>query len=669
MVPLEDFSLIWKRHHINRLDFLLQDRILSQSDQRFLQEVSHEIKTFSDRTPKSQRTVLIFPVVNSYHRFLIHKIVESFPELHSFSIGQDPYRRTVVTKVDRIDQEETWFMSAPRPQSSRGRGRGRAGGQSVNINATQDQSPQDNNNVSPAGVNRQRKKKPEVQRYVPRGRRLLNQQEEDTHVEQIDSLDSSAGDNFASSKEGSGRNSTDAIPEQLPSRISKKRTKNEVYVPPGRRSAGEPDNSVSSGSDKEVRQFEDVHAGATESVECCKQKSANERNNERREPSEEIVMGENSRAEEQSRNDFHHKMESQQEEEEGMEACEESACVDDCVEQNMKEKVENISESERTCLPVESDKTAGVMESESHIEVENEDDTPLNWDDDVEDEFSKEREDSESRLKAKADMNAGGIVQAAQVNESKSEVKKIKLKKKKKSKALNEGKGEEEAGTVEKKGKKKSSRSNITVFDMMNMNELREEKTEEGEKKAETKVEEVTERKVEETVPKGENSEREAGEEDSWDTMFDDDGECVDPSAMDELTKTVGKVKIEKATINYLDFKPKEPDYDDMNHVIEIFDFPAEFKTEDLMSVFSQFKNKGFDIKWVDDTHALGVFSSVIAAQDALKMIHPLCKVGPLSESSKACKAKARKCVECYLMLLVMEEKWTSHLFEVTIKI
>ena len=232
-------------------------------------------------------------------------------------------------------------------------------------------------------------------------------------------------------------------------------------------------------------------------MECCKQKSANEGNNEGRESSEEIVMGE-SRAEEQSGNDFVcDKMESQQEKEEGMEACEESACVDDCVEQNMKKKVESISESERTCLPVESDKTAGVMESESHIEVENDDDTPLNWDDDVEDEVSKEREDSESRLKAKEDMNAGGIVQAAQVNESKSEVKKIKLKKKKKSKALNEGKGEEEAGTVEKKGKKKSSRSNITVFDMMNMNELREEKTEEGEKKVETKVEEVTERKVE----------------------------------------------------------------------------------------------------------------------------------------------------------------------------
>ena len=38
-----------------------------------------------------------------------------------------------------------------------------------------------------------------------------------------------------------------------------------------------------------------------------------------------------------------------------------------------------------------------------------------------------------------------------------------------------------------------------------------------------------------ETVPKGDNSDREADEEDSWDTMFDDDGECVDPSAMDEV--------------------------------------------------------------------------------------------------------------------------------------
>lgn len=30
------------------------------------------------------------------------------------------------------------------------------------------------------------------------------------------------------------------------------------------------------------------------------------------------------------------------------------------------------------------------------------------------------------------------------------------------------------------------------------------------------------------------------------------------------------------------------------------------------------FRSKGFDIKWVDDTHALGVFSSVIAGKQTL---------------------------------------------------
>lgn len=38
--------------------------------------------------------------------------------------------------------------------------------------------------------------------------------------------------------------------------------------------------------------------------------------------------------------------------------------------------------------------------------------------------------------------------------------------------------------------------------------------------------------------------------------------------------------------------------------------FPIEFKTPDLMMIFSEYKDSGYDIKWVDDTHALVVFSS-----------------------------------------------------------
>lgn len=140
-------------------------------------------------------------------------------------------------------------------------------------------------------------------------------------------------------------------------------------------------------------------------------------------------------------------------------------------------------------------------------------------------------------------------------------------------------------------------------------------------------------------------------DEETWDTMFDDNGDCLDPSAMEELTRTVGKVKIQKSKkINYLDYKPKnksaELDYTEYGHIIEIYDFPAEFVTRDLIMAFQAFMSRGFDLKWVDDTHALGVFSSSIAAQDALNIMHPLLKVCPLSQATPQSKAKARRCTE-----------------------
>ncbi|XP_071985835.1 coiled-coil domain-containing protein R3HCC1L isoform X3 [Engystomops pustulosus] len=99
---------------------------------------------------------------------------------------------------------------------------------------------------------------------------------------------------------------------------------------------------------------------------------------------------------------------------------------------------------------------------------------------------------------------------------------------------------------------------------------------------------------------------------------------------------------------NYYDYDPKEPDMDDpeLSHVIEIYDFPAEFKTEDLLRAFSSYQKKGFDVKWVDDTHALGVFSSPITARDALSSKNPMVKVRPLSQATRASRAKARSCAD-----------------------
>lgn len=100
---------------------------------------------------------------------------------------------------------------------------------------------------------------------------------------------------------------------------------------------------------------------------------------------------------------------------------------------------------------------------------------------------------------------------------------------------------------------------------------------------------------------------------DDWESLFDDNGECLDPKIIDEISASVGKVTITKPKCDYKSYQSPAPinlDAEEFPHVLEISNFPVEFKTPDLMMLFSQYKETGFDIKWVDDTHALAVFSS-----------------------------------------------------------
>ncbi|CAL1608614.1 unnamed protein product [Knipowitschia caucasica] len=80
---------------------------------------------------------------------------------------------------------------------------------------------------------------------------------------------------------------------------------------------------------------------------------------------------------------------------------------------------------------------------------------------------------------------------------------------------------------------------------------------------------------------------------------------------------------------------------EEFNHVIEIHDFPAIFTTEDLKDALCQYSASGMKIMWVDDTHALAVFSNEAAALEALSITHPLLKTRPLSQASKKSKGKA----------------------------
>ncbi|XP_075279663.1 coiled-coil domain-containing protein R3HCC1L isoform X2 [Opisthocomus hoazin] len=143
----------------------------------------------------------------------------------------------------------------------------------------------------------------------------------------------------------------------------------------------------------------------------------------------------------------------------------------------------------------------------------------------------------------------------------------------------------------------------------------------------------------------GTPSQASPGAEKSWDALFNDDGDCLDPRLLEELSG--GEKRRESQQSPRFDYYGAEPAALDLSdaelpHVIEIYDFPSDFRTEDLLRVFCSYQKKGFDIKWVDDTHALGIFSSPITARDALSTKHLMVKTRPLSQGTRASKAKAR---------------------------
>ncbi|XP_044045855.1 coiled-coil domain-containing protein R3HCC1L [Siniperca chuatsi] len=145
-------------------------------------------------------------------------------------------------------------------------------------------------------------------------------------------------------------------------------------------------------------------------------------------------------------------------------------------------------------------------------------------------------------------------------------------------------------------------------------------------------------------------------EEESWDTLFNDDGDCLDPHLLEEEGRKKGSIQQPRFDYYNMDRDDNDDEDDDidlsedeLSHIVEIYDFPAEFKTEDLLKLFQCYQQRGFDIKWIDDSQALGLFSSPIAAREALRSKHPLMKLRPLSKSSPATKAKARSCSD-YLL-------------------
>ena len=61
-----------------------------------------------------------------------------------------------------------------------------------------------------------------------------------------------------------------------------------------------------------------------------------------------------------------------------------------------------------------------------------------------------------------------------------------------------------------------------------------------------------------------------------------------------EITAALGGVQIETPAVDYASFQTTDStiNIDQFGHVIELYDFPQEMKTNDLMSAFSAFTSR-----------------------------------------------------------------------------
>ncbi|XP_072482972.1 coiled-coil domain-containing protein R3HCC1L isoform X2 [Notamacropus eugenii] len=102
-----------------------------------------------------------------------------------------------------------------------------------------------------------------------------------------------------------------------------------------------------------------------------------------------------------------------------------------------------------------------------------------------------------------------------------------------------------------------------------------------------------SDRQLELKAPNPSSSDGNAPTEESWDSLFNDDGDCLDPRLLEELTgSSKNRKSLQEPRFDYYNYEARELDFSDceLPHVIEIYDFPQEFRTEDLLRVFCSYQ-------------------------------------------------------------------------------
>ncbi|KAM4676978.1 uncharacterized protein O3C94_009295 [Discoglossus pictus] len=107
-------------------------------------------------------------------------------------------------------------------------------------------------------------------------------------------------------------------------------------------------------------------------------------------------------------------------------------------------------------------------------------------------------------------------------------------------------------------------------------------------------------------------------------------------------------VHIQPLLGDYSGFTEIQTDQGRFGHIIEVYGFTSELRTDDLIEPFTEYRDRGFCLQWVDETHALGIFSSPEDAYTASCRKHPSMKFRPLSQGTRQSKLLAQERAEFF---------------------
>ncbi|CAG7835249.1 unnamed protein product [Allacma fusca] len=147
---------------------------------------------------------------------------------------------------------------------------------------------------------------------------------------------------------------------------------------------------------------------------------------------------------------------------------------------------------------------------------------------------------------------------------------------------------------------------------------------------------------------KTENAKNESSLPKDFNFVQPEEDECwkqLSISQLEEIYHMLGNVDI---------MKPKLEEYPEemkvalkeeaLSHIVEVYNMNKDIKTKDIMSLFDTSNGIKNHLKWVDDEHAMLIFSTPDLAKEALKVSHPVILTRLIENGSMESKLKIMSC-------------------------